>query len=214
MNLVNQLQVSVEGEDVLTVLRKARRLASKLGVNNINEWLEFEQNGYKVRQEIPDYRIIKSKLVYKTNGYVPAGFGYMMNGISDFGSGNFPIEWPIFDKISQIVVGIGAIKNEGKGIYVPLPNEKIPESYRNCFDPCFSEQISFLIEIDKAQYISIPEAVKDRIMEWALALERQGILGENMEFNDKERNLAQSVVFNISHSRIEQLSNSGKNIKG
>lgn len=43
MNLVNELQVSAEQDVVLTVLCKAKRLASKLDRSDITEWLRNEQ---------------------------------------------------------------------------------------------------------------------------------------------------------------------------
>ena len=73
MNLVNELQVSAEQDEVLTVLRKAKRLASKLGVDDINQWLRAEQEGYEKGDTIPKYRMIKASLVYKTNGPIPLG---------------------------------------------------------------------------------------------------------------------------------------------
>jgi hypothetical protein len=83
MNLVNELQVSAEKDDVLTVLRKTKRLASKLGRQDIADWLQNEQGGYPGTVPVPEYRKIGTTLAYDTNGYVPAGFGYLRNGIED-----------------------------------------------------------------------------------------------------------------------------------
>jgi hypothetical protein len=51
MNLVDELQVSAESDDVLTVLRKAKKLASKLERNDIAEWLEAEQEKEKGKRK-------------------------------------------------------------------------------------------------------------------------------------------------------------------
>jgi hypothetical protein len=42
MNLIKKPQVSAEWDDLLTVLRKTKRLASKLGRRHIAEWLQNE----------------------------------------------------------------------------------------------------------------------------------------------------------------------------
>jgi hypothetical protein len=55
MSLFNELQVSAESEDVLIVLRKATRLASKLERDDIAGWLEAEQTGYADPDVVPDY---------------------------------------------------------------------------------------------------------------------------------------------------------------
>src|SRR5579864_331264 len=87
MNLVNELQVSAEQDDVLTVLRKTKRLASKLGRQDISEWLRFEHDGYPVDKSVPDYRKIAITFAYKTNGYIPAGYGLLRNGTEELPMG-------------------------------------------------------------------------------------------------------------------------------
>src|SRR5579862_7316069 len=81
VNLVNELQVSAENDDVLTVLRKTKRLASKLDRQDIADWLQAEQAGYAQSQAVPDYRKIVTTLAYNTNGFIPAGYGRMMKGV-------------------------------------------------------------------------------------------------------------------------------------
>src|SRR4051812_26630207 len=81
MNLVNELQVSAEKDDVLTVLRKTKRLASKLGRQDINDWLRSELEGYTDSATVPDYRQVRATIAMNTNGHIPAGFGYLANGI-------------------------------------------------------------------------------------------------------------------------------------
>jgi hypothetical protein len=44
----------------------------------------------------------------------------------------------------------------------------------------------------------ILDAVRNRILDWALALEAQGVLGEGMTFSIQEKQAAASVIFNIS----------------
>jgi tetratricopeptide (TPR) repeat protein len=75
MNLVNELQASAENDDVLTVLRKTTRLASKLGRDDISEWLLAEQNGYPRGDAVPAYRRVRGRLAMNVLGYVPAGYG-------------------------------------------------------------------------------------------------------------------------------------------
>jgi hypothetical protein len=214
MNLVNELQISAERDDVLTVLRKARRLASKLGATEILDWLDSEQSGYTTKTSLPNYRKVKGKLVYRTNGYVPAGYGMIMNGIADVGSGTFTIDWYVPDSISQVLVMIDAVTTKNHGLYFPLPNDERTEGLRSNFDSFVADQISFMIELNRSHVVVIPEAVKDKVMDWALALERSGVSGEGLTFSDKEKTEAHAITFNINNSKIEQLNNMGDNRKG
>ena len=122
-NLVNELQISAEQDDVLTVLRKTKRLASKLNRQDISEWLNAELKGYEIGQPLPDYRMIGSAIAYNTNGYVPAGFGMMKNGIEDlpfFGS----FETPLRESISTVISMIDSMKDgRQNGLFLQVGGE-------------------------------------------------------------------------------------------
>jgi len=49
-----------------------------------------------------------------------------------------------------------------------------------------------------AQIAAVFDAVRNRILDWTLKLEAEGILGEGMTFTQKEKEAAQHVVFNIT----------------
>src|SRR6267142_2590201 len=111
MNLVNELQVSAENDDVLTVLRKTKRLASKLDRNDITDWLKYEQDGYAAGHSVPQYRNVNTTLAYNSNGYIPAGYGYLKSGVEDLPSGGLLGDTPLRQPISGILSMIDSIKN-------------------------------------------------------------------------------------------------------
>jgi hypothetical protein len=213
MNLVNELQVSTENDDVLTVLRKTKRLASKLDRKDIAEWLHSEQSGYADGQSVPDYRKIGTTLAYNTNGYIPAGYGRLMNGIEDLPSCDVTAPAHVRDSISTVLSWIESLDN-GRGIYHPIPEgSEYCRAIRNVvrFHPLFAGQITFLLHFNSCQLKAVPEQIKDKVLEWACALEAAGVTGDGMSFSSEERRIAHSVTFNISNSHIEQLTNSGLN---
>jgi hypothetical protein len=71
-----------------------------------------------------------------------------------------------------------------------------------------------MVQMNAIQITAIPEKVKDKVLDWALELEAKGILGENHTFSKEEKAIAHNTTFNISHSHVEQLTNSGSNRKG
>ena len=201
MGLVNELQESAERDDVLTVLRKAKRVASKLGRDDIAEWLEYEQNGYTNGATLPDYRQVRVAFYYNTNGYIPGGMGMAVNGL-------MPMPWtadletcyPVRDAIGA-VCGWTARLSEGKGsIYVTL-NGPTTETLRSTMTaplmPELLEQLSFHGRLDDFGLRNIPERVKDHVLQWACRLEAVGVHGEGHTFTSSERQIAQTLIYNV-----------------
>jgi len=216
MNLVNELQVSAEKDDVLTVLRKTKRLASKLNRQDIAEWLRSEQSGYTDGQSVPDYRKIGTTLAYKTNGYIPAGYGHLMNGIEDLHSCDLTAPAHLRDSISTVLSWIEGL-NKGEGIYHPIAEgSDCSRAIRSVvhFHPMFARQITLMLHLNGCQIRGIPEQIKDKALEWACALEAAGVTGDGLSFSSKEKQIADSINFNIINSHIEQLTNSGTNRRG
>lgn len=216
MNLVNELQVSAERDDVLTVLRKTKRLASKLGRQDIGDWLRSELEGYTDKDSVPDYRQVKTTIAMKTNGYVPAGYGFVADGIQELhGFSDFAPTLPIVDPVSAVLAWIESLTAKGHGIYFPVARGTGPDDFlRKHVHPMFNEQVTFLCRMNDSQIKGIPEQIKDKVLDWACALEQAGVHGENMSFDDREKQIAHTITFNISQSKIEQLNNMGTNQRG
>lgn len=214
INLVNELQVSAEQDDVLTVLRKTKRLASKLNRTDISDWLNSELNGYHVNQNIPPYRHVASTVAYNTNGYVPAGFGMMKNGIDDlpfFGS----IISYVREPISSVISMIDGVKNGSKnGIFQDIDLE-IDQLIRSklSIGQDYDRQISFLLRLNNAQVMAIPDQIKDKVLDWACALEAAGVHGEGMSFSQEEKDKAHNVSINITNCNVDQVNALGENMK-
>ena len=170
VNLVNELQVSAESDDVLTVLRKTKRLASKLDRQDIGEWLESEQDGYAAKQTIPTYRTVGVSLAYNTNGYIPAGWGMMVKGTEMLPDCGLGLKFGIPDSISTILSWLdGETRGEGLCSSVPAGSDlcrKLRTIYR--FDPHVAGQITFLFRYNGAEIRAIPDRIKDKVLDWAL----------------------------------------------
>lgn len=213
MNLVNELQISAEQDDVLTVLRKAKRLASKLGVDDINHWLRCDQEGYATGQAIPKYRTVLGSLVFKTNGPIPMGMGMVGQGVMDY-PGNFTVDRMLPDSMGEIISIIRQCRQKNHSLYLPLDQSNLLRQLRGYLHPTVAGNVSFLLKLNTGQVRAIPEAVKDRVLEWACGLERRGVLGDNMTFSDKERAIAHSITFNLNNCQVGRLNNIGQNKQG
>jgi hypothetical protein len=213
MGLVNELQESAERDDVLTVLRKAKRVSAKLNLSEISEWLDYEQNGYPDGKSVPLYREVLASFCYNTNGYIPAGYGYLKNGIVPI-QGPPGVRLPVLDSISTIASWIANLK-QGTGLYQSVP-PKFANSLRSqlrCARPGILERLTFMAQLDDSQVRDIPEQVKNKVLDWACALESAGVTGDGHSFSMREKQDAQAVIFNITNSTIDQLNNAGANVK-
>jgi hypothetical protein len=64
MSIVLELQQQAidSNSDILSLLRKALLVARKLGLKDLQEWIDNELNGYKEISKIPAYRQIHGEL--------------------------------------------------------------------------------------------------------------------------------------------------------
>lgn len=53
------------------------------------------------------------------------------------------------------------------------------------------------VTIDAGQYKHIMEAITNELLQWTIELEKRGIKGEDMDFNENEKQSATHQVFNI-----------------
>jgi hypothetical protein len=216
MNLVNELQISAEKDDVLTVLRKTKRMASKLGRIDITDWLNSEQNGYAKDKEVPDYRLVSGTVCMNTNGYVPAGFGRLQKGIIKMPALGILDRNPVRHSISDVLTFIQS--RTANNIIARVFEHGSPQDMAIrkciCINSDYSDQVTFALELNSVQIASIPEKIKDKVLDWACDLELAGVTGEGMSFSPEEKAIAHNTTFIIHNSTIDQLNNHGKNQKG
>lgn len=55
------------------------------------------------------------------------------------------------------------------------------------------------LSIPTSEVKSALQAIRDRLLDWALDLEKRGITGEDMNFDEKEKQAAASQTFNIGN---------------
>jgi hypothetical protein len=191
-------------------------LASKLDRPDIADWLQAEQGGYVSVQSLPEYRKIGTTLAYHTNGYVPAGYGYLRNGVEDLPSYDLAAPMHVRDSISTILSWIESLK-VGNAMYFPIPEGgDYSRAIRRVIrvHPMFAQQLTFSLHLNDAQIKAVPEQIKDKVLDWACALEAAGVTGEGLSFSAEEKQIAHAITFNISDSHIEQLNNLGTNQRG
>jgi len=187
------------------LVRKALVVATKLKLNDFREWCERELHGY-ASAGVPDYRRVKGQLKARNpyHGWVPVV-------IEDSG---------LMDALSSREVGQSvaelehlASRDGGNGgtLQIPLPHHVLLQVFGRTTE--FRLGLVPTLLISRTEVHGILDAVRNRILEWSLKLETEGVLGEGMTFSTEEVKRASNVTYNIqefsgvlgdvSHSQVQ-----------
>ncbi len=167
--------------DTLIALRKAHIISAKLKLTEFDSWLQNELNGYQRADNVPSYRIVHGSGVAKNPfyGFIPVSFA------------NPEIEQlctqrNIYDSIASLIELCKS--NEGGSIYLRYPG-KIEQLILNGA----GVDLPIFLQINIYHIKNIIESVRNCLIEWSLKLESEGIVGENMVFQDSEKVTAQNI---------------------
>ena len=182
------------------LLRKALVVSKKLEVDSIENWLYQELNGYSgsSNDEIPDYRIVRGQ-VKALNPYHGYQLVYFENHEIGERLSKRKTDQPIAEFIALL-----ENKEKGSSLHFPFP----PNIVSNLMANISSASPPTLV-VPETEIVRILDTVRTRVLEWALELEKKGIIGEGMTFSKKEREAADQVTYqaitNIGSMQNSQL---------
>jgi hypothetical protein len=171
---------------VSSLLRKVKLAASKLKLEDLASWVDFELNGYPTR-DVPEYRKFSGIPRYwnQYHGWQPLGgdsgiigslsevkFGDSIAGIEKFASSKSS------SLLSQFPPSILEFLSENLGVPVARAGA----------------------EVSVASVVAILDSVRTAILDWSIAMEKAGVHGEGLSFSAVEQQKAQtaSTVFHIN----------------
>lgn len=161
--------------DVESLLRRAYVIAKKLKLKDFEEWIRLEQNGYGIRQ-VPEYRYIHGQVKARNPyyGWVPV---VLTSEIENMLS-NIPVK----DAIS----GLKNLYESENDMLMFNMNSDINQTLSRMVD----FETVFCVQFAKNQIYKILSTVQNKILDWALILEENGIVGQELSFTEKEINTA------------------------
>jgi hypothetical protein len=174
---------------VTELLRKAKVIAVKLGLDDFSAWIDKELAGYTDQDDIPAYRTISGepKAFNPFQGWQPIIF----QSSEHHG---------LFSKrpIAQPLAELEDLSKSGTQFQVPYS----PEMQQHIME-AIGHPLNVSMMVQRAAIIGILEAARNAILGWSLKLEQSGIVGEGMSFSQKDRQKAHdpSTVYKIN--RIE-----------
>ena len=195
MGIVIELQREALDENISieSLMRKAYLVAKKLGLKEFEKWINQEQNGYD--EQIPEYRNIvgEIKAWNPYHGWIPM---VVSANVADFIS-----KAPFSTSISALQ----DLYNSSKGtIMISVPG-KLTEIFNQSSD---SPPTKFAFFASKSELYRIMSTVRNKILDWAILLEENGIMGEDLTFTDVEKQTAKNkqVINNYTNNFFAQVS--------
>lgn len=180
------------------LLRKARFIAQKLNIKDMVDYCTKELEGY-TKGPFPEYRYIS--VSYKAyNPYRAQWIPYEIPSNSPIAR---ILKWPTKLSISEMN---RLLEEPGDTIVqnILLELQRKLQEWSNIPD-CYEIKQFF----PKATFSKIFDIVRNKISDWAVELEKKGILGDEYEFSPKEKEIAKNMTIINNYGNIN-----GSNVVG
>lgn len=182
-----------ENISVETLLRKAYLVARKLKLKDFEEWINNEQNGYK--GIVPEYRMVRGsyKALNPYRGWMPVLLTPEMEQIMSC--------IPLRQSVSSLTETYTSYE---KSVQFSLGAEF--DEILNKITDGFPTQFAF--STSRSEIYRILSTVRNKILEWALLLEEQGIVGTGVTFTEDEKTKAQNnqIINNYTNNFYSKVS--------
>jgi AbiTii len=172
------------------ILRKARVIAFKLDLTELADWIDSELNGYECKMmDLPPHRH----------------------------AGGAPKFWNPFNGWCPIIADDERVSSLLTTAYFPQPIAQLEEwisgderrltyRYPHPIQEFLREGSDFNFEavmhVGSSQIVSALEFVRNKILDWTLELEKRGIIGQGMTFDDEQKQQASVVTNHIYGGNI------------
>ena len=174
---------------VESLLRRVKLAAAKLKLGDVESWVNEELGGYQ--GDIPTYRILPGQPAAWNpyNGWIPIQVAdpFLIDVLSNA-------------KLNQSISSLRNLVEKSSGtIHYPMPPD---------FVATLNELMNFstsriVIQLPIGSIVGIIDAVQNKILDWSIEMERNGIIGDGMSFDADEVRNARSVMNNFHIGSIE-----------
>lgn len=192
--------------DVVSALRKAHVLATKLELTEFDNWVQNELNGYKCPlEEVPEYRTVRAAL----KAFNPM-VGWIPTQIANPDLEKTICEQVLPNSISELI----KLCEESKSVVNLVPTG----AQGAMLSKAFGYETQYVFDISTHVLNGIIEKVKNTLLDWALKLEGEGIEGKGMSFTEEEKVKAKgitdgmTVVLNPKAENVSVITGSGNTI--
>lgn len=162
--------------DIMSLLRKAYLVAKKLKLQEFEEWINNELNGYGDKEKIPEYRLLRGEIKAWNpyHGWIPVILTNENENITTHMAA---------DSIANL---LNVYENSTKKSAIL----QFGAGLNNLLSQSVNFNTKFALEIGTNQIYNIIERVRNIILDWSITLEENGILGDGLQFNEVEKDIA------------------------
>ncbi len=188
-SLIQELQLDAAdaGVSASNLLRKALIVAAKLGVSDVPEWIDKELSGYRDSDTLPSYRVVHGTVKgHSLRGWLPAQFP--TDDLEDTISKKH-----LYDSVAEIE----ALRNKDGMLVVKFSAEAT-----RLLQEMFSHNSEFVCVLEKTKLDAIIDEIRNRLLRWALALEKAGVRGDGLTFTGAEKQKAHNLVFHVDTGNV------------
>ena len=168
---------------VSDLLRMAYTVARKLKIEEFASWAKQELDGYGgiTDDHIPEYRTIHGRLraFNPYRGWIPAV-------LSDAELSQLVEHAKVFEPVAEIE----HLLHESEDYL----QKEIPQGQSQALGALFQFDTMYTLMVSRSEFEGLLQHIRQRILEWALQLEEEGILGNDIQFSEEEKRTAQSTA--------------------
>ena len=185
-NIVIELQQDAlkSNFDIMCLLRKAYLVAKKLKLKEFEEWITNEFNGYedKEKNQIPKYRLLRGEL----KAWRPSRQKWVSVILTE--ENDDLTTHTTIDSIANLLNVYENATNRNKNVIFEFSAD-----LNNFLSKSTKFNTKFALEIGTNQIYNIIENIRMIILDWSITLEMNGILGDELHFNDTEKDIANNT---------------------
>jgi len=184
-----QRECLAPGVSVADLLRKALVVARKLGVKDLQSWIENELNGYDATIKVPSYRITSGELK-AWDAYHGAWIPYI---VRDPKSAELISKCEMRQSASELEDFARETIGGRAGIVAPFSPYQL-----QILDP--DDGYTPSRHLGRSAIVGIIDAIRNTILQWTLKLEEDGIVGGGMTFTPTEKATAAQAHYTINYN--------------
>lgn len=198
------LNPSIKASDLL---RKALVVSHKLGLTEMAVWIRNELEGYKDIASIPEYRLVEGEL----KGWNPYR-GWIPVYVEDASWRDTLTKRENSQAIAELE---HLLESKAAALHMPFPSElelKLAKS--------IGVQTKVTLFVPNTHLTRILDTVRTIVLNWALKLEEEGIVGKDFAFTTTEKETAAKsaqIITNfygpVTNSQIQQGGTDNEQIK-
>jgi hypothetical protein len=171
---------------VSALLRKVKLAASKLGVAQVESWVDNELNGYT--ETVPGYRMVHGTPMARCpdTGTQPLVLGP-------------GVEWLTEKAVGESIASLEHCLASGSNDLMIA----FPPTITSALNKANGTRASYYLSISPNQLARIIDRVRTLILEWATNLERAGVVGTDFSFSEGDKQKAQAATMQINIGSVE-----------